>query len=366
MSTFAVFFGGRSNEREISVITGMLAVNLLRSTPHTVLPVYLPPEGGMVTGKFKGPADFAEGKNFRTKPVFFAQGGLYVSKRKLIPVDAALNCCHGGAGEDGTLSALLRWYGLPSASPEAPMSAVFMDKTLTKIAARGLGLPTARAFSVSEREWLGGREEILRQASEFGYPVVVKPAALGSSIGVKVATCPRELCMALDLAFRLDGSALIEEYFKDKRDINCAACRIRGEVVLSPLEEVFSEEDILTFSEKYERGNGRTSEKPANLSEQLADEIGRYTRTLYEAFAGKGVVRADFLVSGGKVYFNELNTVPGSLSCYLFADSLTKSRDFLLSLLEEALRTPRRDKELITSGILDGDLFAGRKGGKRI
>lgn len=366
MAYIAVFFGGRSNEREISVITGMLAVNLLRSTHHSVIPVYLAPDGGMLTGDFKGPADFAEGKKLRARPVRFGARSLFLEGRRkpLCLVDAALNCCHGGMGEDGTLAALLRWHGIPSASPDLPMSAVFMDKTLTKIAARGLGIPAARAFSVTEARWQADREGVLGEADRFGYPVVVKPAKLGSSIGVKVATDGSELAMALDLAFRLDGAALVEEYFRDKRDVNCAACRIRGKTVLSPLEEVFSDEDILTFSEKYER-RGCTSEMPADLAEEEAERIRAYTRTIFESFGGRGVVRADFILSGKEVYFNELNTVPGSLACYLFGGSLTESRDFLLSLVEEALAASAEDKEILVSGILGGDLFAGRKGSKR-
>lgn len=364
--TVAVFFGGNSNEREISVITGMLAVNLLRNTEYNVVPVYLPPAGGMVTGDFQGPNDFKRGASPKTIPVRLEGNSLVKAKRgkRIATIDCALNCCHGGMGEDGTLAALIRFHGIPFASPEAPMSAVFMDKTLTKIAVKGLDIPAARAFSINEREW-GERDRVLAEVESFGYPVVVKPAKLGSSIGIKVARNAAELVAALELAFRLDDSALIEEYFENRRDINCAACRRNGYVVLSPLEEVFSGEDILTFSEKYEGRGARNSKMPAELPEELANEIRTYTARIYERFGGKGVVRADFLVVGDAVYFNELNTVPGSLACYLFGQSLIASRDFLESLVEEAISHLPKPKETLVSGILDGDLFSGRKGGKR-
>ncbi len=349
-----VFFGGNSNEREISIITGMLAVNLLKER-CSVVPVYLLPAGGMATGDFRGPADFKKNAKLRLVPVCFTEGGVLIRHRKF-SADCALNCCHGGMGEDGTLAALLRFYRIPSASPETPMSAVYMDKTLTKALARGLGVPVAEGVCVRE----GEEARAAAFAEKYG-AVIVKPARLGSSIGIKVAHTSDELKKALALAFRLDDSVLVEQYLANKRDINCAVCRLRGETVLSPLEEVFSNEDILTFSEKYEAGRG--SKVPADLGEETAGEIRTYARLLYETCEGKGVVRADFLVSDGKVYFNELNTVPGSLAAYLFGENLAGSRDFLLSLLDEAELVSER--EVLTSGILDGAVFSGRKGAKR-
>ncbi len=367
MANFAVFFGGRSNEREISVITGLFCANLLRTTSHNIIPVYLLPEGGMATGEFKDPASFAEGLPARARRVNFSRRSLTEEgkKRPFVQIDAALNCCHGGMGEDGTLSALLRWYEIPSASPDMPVSAVFMDKTLTKIAAKGLGLPTARAFSVFEREYQRDSAPVFLKAERLGYPLVVKPARLGSSIGVKVATCQGELEMALALAFHLDDAALVEEFISGRRDINCAARVLGGNIELSELEEVFSDEDILTFSEKYERRGGHASERPAQIPAPLAEQIHDATRTLCTAFRITGVVRADFIVSGEQVYFNELNTVPGSLACHLFSKTLSESRDFLLSLLQSAQNEAPMSKDVLSSGILKGNFFSGRKGGKR-
>ncbi len=360
--TIAVFFGGRSNEREISVITGMLAVNLLRSA-FRVIPVYLSPEGGMTTGEYRSPADFRKQSKTVHIPIRLEGKKVVRIKRNkpLCTLDCALNCCHGGAGEDGTMSAILSYNGIPSASPGIPMSAIFMDKILTKLAARGLGVPTVRSFFVRERAWEEGRADVLAEAERFGYPLVVKPARLGSSIGIKVAKDAEELAAALDLAFRLDTAALIEAYLAHKRDINCAAYRRGGEIVLSPTEEVFSDEEILTFSEKYERTQGRTSRLPAEIPEETAARIRGYTERIYEAFEGNGVVRADFLISEGEVFFNELNTVPGSLSCYLFGGSLSESREFLISLIHEALSAPLAEKEVLETGVLEQNLFLGKR-----
>ncbi len=169
----------------------------------------------------------------------------------------------------------------------------------------------------------------------------------------------------MQYAYRLDDTVLIERYLPDKRDINCAAYSKNGTVVVSECEEVFSQSDILTFSEKYEGGGERRSEMPADLDKKTADKIKECVKRLYEAFGVRGVVRADFLVSGKEVYFNELNTVPGSLACYLFGEKLTQSRAFLAELIEDALRACGEEKATVCSGILNTAVFSGGKSCKR-
>lgn len=354
--TVAVFFGGRSNEHEISVITGVLAANLLRSAGYSVLPVYLLREGGMVTGEMRAVSEFRTPSKKWTA-LRFTEGGLRAGRRRIVPVDVALNCCHGGMGEDGTLSALLRWYGIRSASPDIPISSAFMDKSITKAAAKGLGIPVLEGVTVHEGEDYG--------VPALPLPLIVKPSRLGSSIGIKVARTEEELKKALSLAFTLDDSALVEPYLAGKRDLNCAVCRIGGEIRLSPVEEVFSDEDILTFSEKYEGAGERRSELPASVPKEISDRVQAYTKRIYEAFRGRGVVRADFLLSGEELFFNELNTVPGSLSCYLFGGTLSGAKNFLVSLVEEGLAAADEEKETIETGILRGSVFS-LKGGKRM
>lgn len=365
MPSVAVFFGGASNESEVSVITGMLAVNLLRGSKYTVVPVYLPPSGGMATGNFKGVEDFAK-PELRATPVRLEGKRLVRTGRHaktVAEIDIALNCCHGGMGEDGTLAALLRWNRIVSASPSAAESALFMDKTLTKIAARGLGIAAAPSLAVSERDYVTAPEEVFSRIQAFGFPLVVKPARLGSSIGLTVVRERGGLADALALAFELDSAALIERYFAKKRDVNCAACRLEGQVRVSPCEEVFSGGELLSYAEKYEQGKG--SCMPAELPEAVSSRIADDTRRLYEAFGMRGVVRADFLVVGEEVFFNELNTVPGSLAGYLFGDTLAQIRRFFVALLDEALLDAPREKKTLTTGILSSGIFTGAKGCKR-
>ena len=358
MKSVAVFFGGKSNEREISVITGTFALNLLNGAGYRAVPVFIAEDGTFYTDERMNRVDyFRDFRPDKKHAVALEKGRLVRAgkpKKTVLHIDCALNCCHGGMGEDGTLSALLRFYHIRSASPDIEVSSVFMDKTLSKIAAQGLGIPVLPSVVLAEGE-------SIEKALPLGFPVIVKPARLGSSIGIKIANDSTDLEKAVEYAFRLDSVLLIERYLPNRRDINCAAYRKGGEVVVSECEEVFSQGEILSFSEKYEGRGARKSVMPADLEAGASENIKEYVKRIYEAFRVNGVVRADFLVSGEEVYFNELNTVPGSLASYLFGEQLTKSRDFIAGLVEDALSREEHEKETVSSGILNTDLFSGSK-----
>lgn len=352
--TIAIFFGGRSSEHEISVITGLYCANLLRAAQYRVLPVYLPPQGGMLfSEKLSRVEELSKLRDFTL--VCLREGRLVPEnrpKREIAKIDCALNCCHGGGGEGGVLSALLEWHGVPSASPGMTGSAVFLDKCISKYALKGMGIPVLPAISLREEEWLSAREETARRVGEaLGFPAIVKPARLGSSVGISVAHGEEELHRGLALAFRLDGAALIEKYLPAKRDLDLAVYRREGALIFSPAEEVFSNEPILTFGEKYEKAGPRASHIPAEIPEKTLTAMKEALGRVYETFGLTGVVRADFLLSGEELYFNELNTVPGTLATYLFGESLHSAKELLTALIEEGMR-PRPAKQTVQSGIL--------------
>ena len=362
MQTVLVFFGGKSNEREISIITGTFAYNLLRAGGYHAVPVYIDEDGSFYSNVHMNAVEyFCSFTPCKKDAVALLKGNLVRAdkpKKVLVKVDCALNCCHGGMGEDGTLSALLRYHGIKSASPDTAPSAVFMDKTFSKIAAAGLNVPVLPSVTLEEGE---GTEKL----KELGYPLILKPARLGSSIGIKVVENQEELEDALLAAFRLDSVVLAERYLSHKRDINCAAYFKGGEIVVSECEEVFSDEEILTFSEKYEGTGARHSTLPAELPVKTAEKIKQYVKKIYAAFRMHGIVRADFLIEDDKVYFNELNTVPGSLASYLFGEKLTDCRAFVCDLVKEALERKEEEKQTVSSGILNGGVFSGGKARKR-
>ena len=365
MRKVAVLFGGKSCENEISVLTGVFVLNLLDRQKYDVLPVYIHTDGGMYTSpKMTQLETFRDKKYASFERIFFDGGSVYAlngAKRKikrLCKVDAALNCCHGGLGEGGGVSAMMEWNGIPLASPDLTSSGTFMDKSATKLIMRALSIPTVDYVRVNERDYEKRGAFLLKNiATRLKYPVVVKPAHLGSSIGIALAYDEEQAKRALENAFRLDDRVIIEKYLAGKKDVNCAAYMRKGEIVVSEPEAAF-EGGIYSFEEKYVKrqsdggdllkGIGRYA-----LKGELREKIRAYTRTVYKRMNLRGVVRMDFLVSEGKAYLCEVNTVPGSLAYYLFCERVTDARRFFTDLIEEACEEAQKgEKKLVRTGIL--------------
>lgn len=367
----AVVFGGKSCENEISIITGVMAVNLLDPERYAAFPVYLSQAGDFYTG-----AALSDASSFRRegylqkgkKALFCGQNLCTVHKNKIktvAKIDCVLNCCHGMGGEDGAVSGLLDLNGIPNASPDMAGSAIFMDKALTKLFAKSVGVRTLPYFRLGEAEYAKRGAFALKCVEKLGYPVIVKPNRLGSSIGVTVARTRSELILALECAFAYDSAAIAETYLADRREVNCAALRTGGEIVVSPCEEPKTRNAFLTFKDKYfDGGKEEHGEFPANLPQETAEKVRAYTKLLYRRADLRGIVRADFLIGGGEVYFNEMNTVPGSLSWYLFCKNLRQFPQVLSAVLEQGIKDAQRraSKRLLkNSGILTAADGAGAK-----
>lgn len=356
-----VLFGGKSCENEVSVITGTMTANLLRGK-YEVYPVYIAQNGNMYTGEALFSASSLRGadpeKKF-SRAVFFG-GALYALRgrrlRALCRPVCALNCCHGMGGEDGAVSGLLDLNGIPNASPDMAGSALFMDKALTKLFAKALGIQAVPYFRLGEEEYKRRGAFAIKCTERLGYPVIVKPSKLGSSIGVTVARTRAELVLALECAFAYDGEALAEKYLPDRREINCAAYKAGGQIIVSPCEEPKTRNAFLTFRDKYfDGGKEEHGDFPAKIPQETAEKVRSYTKLLYRRANLRGIVRADFLLSGGEVYFNEMNTVPGSLAWYFFCDKLSEFPQVLCAVLGQGIAEARAraGKRLLkNSGIL--------------
>ena len=372
MRKVAVFFGGKSCENEISVLTGIFVMNVLRCERYQLFPIYLHTNGLAYTSpKMTNVEIFREQKYTQFQRMVIDGGTVYAlneGKRRLKPLftpDVAINCCHGGWGEGGGVSALCQWNNLPLASPDLAPSAVFMDKCMTKTVLRGLDIPTVDYIRVNEEDYQKRGTFLLKRiASRLKYPVIVKPAHLGSSIGISLARNEEEVKQAIDTAFSLDHRILIEKYLQSKKDINCAAYSLNGEIFVSEPETAFGA-GVYSFEEKYikrtadgvvGKGENFTNNRGRYLlSGDLREKIRAYTKTIYKRMNLTGVVRMDYLVSEGKIYLCEVNTVPGSLAYYLFCERMTDVRTFFGDLMEDALKKHRDgEKKIVTTGILNG------------
>lgn len=351
--TIAVIFGGISNENEISVITGTMAANVLKSGGDSVIPVYIAQNGAIYADESLADISAFKGGKYASVPrAIVANGGIYIlNKRgklkKFLKVDIALNCCHGGAGEGGAVSGLCALAGIPLASAGMFESAAFMDKYLTKLTLAALDVNTAKYA------YIKAVDEIETCHDMPDFPLIVKPVNLGSSIGVEKAENADELKAAVESALIYDSAVIVEEYLENRREINCAAYFSDGKVITSECEEAVSGGDILSFEDKY--AGGGKSVLPADIPADISGLIKQTTIKVYSKLNMRGIVRFDYILCGDKVYLSEINTVPGSLSYYLLSGGF---KDFY-KVLKAVIRQAHADfekfkaKKLLTTGILE-------------
>jgi D-alanine-D-alanine ligase len=304
---------------------------------------------------------FKEKKLSKFEKIFFNEGSVYALNakkgkiKKLAKIDVAINCCHGGLGEGGGVSAMLQMQGIPLASPTLAPSAICMDKALTKQFAKSLNIPVVEGIRVREEDYKKRGAFLLRHmVRRLKFPVIVKPVHLGSSIGIAVCKDEEEVKAALAAAYELDDCVVIEKFLLDKKDVNCAVYSTSGEIYVSEAEEAFSSHDgVYGFEQKYVKKEQKSGGR-ALMTGMLRQRIRGYTKTLYKRLNMTGVVRMDFLVQGEKVYLSEINTVPGSLAYYLFCDRITEAKCFFEGLIDDAIARAGKDKKrLVKTGILD-------------
>ena len=364
----AVFFGGISVEREVSVITGVLTLNSIDRKKYNPVPVFIDETGVWYTGEELFEIENYKEKKFRKiKRVSLILGddNLYVvgkrKLKKLFEIAVGINCLHGEAGEDGSLSGVLKCSFIPSASPQALPSALFMDKSATKVFLKGMGVKTLPCFTVRATQNV---EEEVKKIAEKGFPLIVKPACSGSSVGISKVNDERELFRAVGTAFKYGEKVVIERCLENFTEINCAVYRnANGEVVSSECERPVGKEEVLSFSDKYKCGS---REFPANISPKIRLYVKKTAEKIYERLIDVGTVRLDFMVKGQDVYLNEVNTVPGSLAYYLFCDTL---KDFS-RLLDEQIALSERNfaRNVSLNRKIDCELLdiKGVKGSKRL
>lgn len=349
----AVFFGGRSCEHDVSIITGVLTLNCMDRERYEPVPVYITAEG-MFSGE--GMYDIAgfEGDTGAYEVLFKAgDRNIYRLKggkmRPMGEIYCAVNCCHGLNGEDGCLAGLMRLAGIPFASPDMLSSSVCIDKAAAKNYLLGLGVKVLPCRVVTGKAFFENRELALSLTEEkIGYPCIVKPARLGSSIGIRIASERRELVEAIEGALRYDSKLIVEKALEGACDINCAAYVSAGKIVVSECENPKPSGSLYTFEDKYISGLKRTLSRdfPAKLPSGISEKIKEITALVYRKMFITGVIRIDYLVRGEEVYLNEVNTVPGSLALYLFKNSTGEYGEVISSLIEEGVRAHREYESL--------------------
>ena len=390
----AFFYGCRSVEHEVSIISAVQAMMAINKEKYDVTPVYVTKDGEMYTGEKLFTIE--EYQNLpklleECKKVFFVrekgkvlmkqegEKGFFKKEIPPVEIDVAFPVVHGTNCEDGTIQGYLEFLGLPYVGCDILSSAVGMDKAVFKDVLMKAGLPVLDCIRFTSREYLSDKEGYAKEiAKKIGYPLIVKPVNLGSSVGISKVNSPEELDEALTLAISFADKILVERAVTKIREINCSVLGDVNECFASVCEEPFMSDEILSYENKYlsnakggqSKGMASLGRKiPADISPDRSDEIRELSCKIFKAIGACGVVRIDYIIDGetDTVYANEINTIPGSLAFYLWDATDLKYPELCDKLIELAFRRQRNRDNLtftIDTNILSGVKLGGTKGTK--
>ena len=389
-----VIFGSRSCEREVAIISAVQLMNAVDTEKYDVIPVYIDERGNWYTGEvlrnivtYKAFSGTGKGIQKVTLDMTSGSGallsiqtgkGLFGKTEQIIVarVDVFVVVMHGLNGEDGTLQGMLELANIPYTSTGVAGSAIGMDKIMMKQFFRGGNLPTLPGTWSTRSEYAEDPEKVFNEAEkQLGYPVFVKPANLGSSIGVSRANDREELKDALDLAFEYDRRVLIEKGLDKPVELNCSVMGYDDHAEASPIEMPLSSEEFLDFGEKYLANGGSKGMAslhrvlPAPIEDSLKDEIQALSCKIFRMLDCKGVVRIDYMFDRKeeKLWITEINTIPGSLAFYLWAEAgvpYGKLIDRMVEFAEKAYEDKNSANYAFTSDILKSVSLGGSKGAK--
>ena len=388
----AVLFGGKSVEHEISVISALQAMNSLDPAKYDIIPVYITKQNDFYTGNvlrdIERYRDIAKLLTEATRVTFVSENGKTRLERlpakkfgssTVSEIDVAFPIVHGTNVEDGALQGFLKTLNLPFVGCDVLASAVGMDKFVMKTLLKDAGFPVLSALRFSAGDYNAPDALFAKVETQIGYPVIVKPVNLGSSVGISKASDRVSLENALDTAFSFADTVLIERAITALREINCSVVGDENGAEASVLEEPVMQDEILSYKDKYMDGgkdgksSGMASLKrkiPADLPETRTEEIRTLAVNAFLALGCSGVSRIDFMIDcdEDKVYLNEINTIPGSLSFYLWEPKGVPYKELLDRLVQTALDRARKQQTLTytfdTNVFAMGSGFGGAKGSK--
>lgn len=391
-----VFFGGKSVEHEISIISMIEATLRLNEEKYEIVPIYITKEGVMYTGE-----DLLDLEMYRDIPVLLKRcykvavvndgkavkvirvPAPFIGKRVLNTIDVAFPIVHGTNVEDGTIAGFLNLLDIPFVGPDILASSLGMDKIAMKKVLKESGIPVVDYVGFYSKEYVKDEEKILKEINEkLKFPLIVKPGNLGSSVGIKRVKNKAELEEAISFAMEFADRVIVENCVSDLKEINCAVIGDITESEATECEEPILAGDILSYTDKYigdrktkggklgvtkgarkggkfgaRKGVGGVNNSqegkklPADIPSETRDEIQRLAKETFKVLGCSGISRVDFLIDQeiNKIYVNEINTIPGALSWYLFEASGRKFEDVLEEAIDIAIRRHSNREKLTFS-----------------
>ena len=384
-----VIFGGESVEHEVSVISAVQAMKNLDEEKYEIIPIYITKNREWYTGgllrNIEVYSDLELLKKYATNVVLYNKDNNFVLQKKtgikriINYVDVILPIVHGTNVEDGTLQGFLELIGIPYVGSNVYASAVGQDKVFQKQIFESSDLLISKYVWFFDNEYKEDENTILSKIKKLGYPVMVKPARLGSSVGISKVKTEEEIREAIEDAIKYDEKVVVEKVVENLVEVNCSVIGNYEYQEASELEEVMGVDEFLSYRDKYiGEGSKKTGNKtsgmvatnrvlPARLDESIAEEVTNMAKKAFKVLNAGGIARVDFLIDKKekKVYVNEINTIPGSLSFYLWTPKNKSYKDLLDEIISLAVRAYKRKKRKVftfDTNILSN--FNGLKGSK--
>ncbi len=392
MIKVGVIFGGDSVEHEVSIISALQAMENIDTDKYEIIPIYISKDRHFYTGEALRDMEtfkyFDNMKKFVKEITLCRKGDEVVVQkikgffgRNVNTIDVAFPIVHGKGAEDGTLSGYLETLGLPVVGPSVLGASLGQDKVVLKQVLEANGIKTPNYVWFYDYEYDMNKDDIIKNIEKIGYPVVVKPANLGSTIGINTAHNTDEVKKAIEEAIEYDKKIVVEQMIPNLLELNCAVCGNYEYMETSLIAQMKMKHELLTFEDKYLSGGKKMSgvkqsgsmsnsefEIPAKISDEMTNKIYEISKKVFRVLNLKGVSRIDYLVNEktGDIYVNEPNTIPGSLAFYMYKP---KGKDYK-TLTDELIKTAIKDYKnenrktsSFTSNILSN--YNGTKGFKK-
>lgn len=388
-----VLYGGKTTEHEVSIITAVQTMGYLDEDKYEVVPIYLTKDNEIYTGSPLKEMDIYRQpellKHYCKNVVMYNKNGVLtlqnkrgLFKRTVAEVDIVIPAVHGYNMEDGNIQGMLETLNVPYTGSDIYGCTVGQDKVFQKQILLSEGISVPKYVWFYDSEYKDNETDIINKIKKLKYPVIVKPARQGSSIGIGVAKDDDELRKAIIEAIDYDDKILVEEIVPNMIELNCSVLGSSSYAETSAIEQVMGKDEILSFNDKY-IGNGakKGSAKmkmgatkgmvnadrviPAEITDKLKQEVEDTSKKVFRALGASGVVRIDYLCDKktNKLYVNELNTIPGSLSFYLWTPLKKEYKELLDDMINIAIKRYKNKLKKTTtfeSNILSN--FGGTKG----
>lgn len=327
-----IIFGGNSVEHEISILSTIQANYAIDSTKYDVYNIYMTKDGSFWVGnKFNDLETFKKSEFAHYEVTFYSKkskaylkGVGYLPKKYKKPIDVILPIVHGKNVEDGSLAGYFNILNVPYAASGVLASSIIQNKYYTKMFLKNMDIRTVDYCNLEYIEYKEDNDAAIRKCMDLGFPLIIKPVSLGSSVGIKIANNINELIDAINYGFKYEDELVIEKKLEKFKEFNQAVLELEDVYYPSEIEEVINFNPYLTFADKYLPSETK-KEIPAKISKELKDEITSISLKVVQAFKTNGVIRIDYLyeIEDNLLYLNEVNAIPGSLSYYLFEANMS-------------------------------------------